>query len=111
METAESSTACYRNEVGYADGSGLADVQELTVQFEGDRASGSYDWLPAEKDQRRGRFDGTLAGETIQATYRFEQEGFDDTAQIQITLSDDQAVVSGGPDELGLATTLPRVTC
>jgi uncharacterized membrane protein len=90
---------------------GTGDVQLLAVEVQGLFAQGKYDWLPAEKDARRGTFDGVLDGHTVHGVYEFSQEGQRDEAPIAIRLGNDEARVSGGAPELGLAATLPAVAC
>ena len=73
--------------------------------------TGSYNWLPAFKDQRKGNLKGTISGEIITAQYTFMQEGKEETASLEIYLSETEAVISGGAPELGLNATLPHVEC
>ncbi len=99
---------CFRNE--YSNG-GNSDVEELTVIVDGDDASGTYNWIPAYKDTRLGRFNGTFRSGNVNADYEYEQEGQLGSTSISIVVSDKQAIVSGGPTELGLGQTLARVEC
>ena len=55
--------------------------------------SGNYNWIPAEKDQRKGTLDGTLTDNTVTAQYRFIQEGMEQTTTLKIRLMDDKAQV------------------
>ena len=48
------------------------------------RAVGDYNWLPAFKDQRLGKFEGQIDGEAISASYEHSQEGQSQVAQILI---------------------------
>ncbi|MAU70699.1 MAG: hypothetical protein CML04_01265 [Pseudozobellia sp.] len=102
---------CFRNEYAYNDSSGLKDVEELNLTILDGKVNGSYNWLPAEKDQRKGDFTGTLTGDIIKATYTFSQEGTESTAELTIELEDDKAIVTGGKEELGLNRTLTQVNC
>lgn len=68
----------------------------LRLEVDGLRVSGSFDWLPAEKDSRRGTLDGVLTGHTIVADYRYTQEGTTASATLRIELNDATANVSGG---------------
>ena len=92
-------------------GNGVTDVAELLITVSGASASGAYNWLPQEKDQRRGTFTGKVSGSRIAASYQFSQEGQTTTADIAITVSDTTATIEGGAPELGLAATLPKVGC
>ena len=87
------------------------DIEELIVVIDGGRATGEYNWMPAFKDARLGRFTGSLHGNTISADYAYEQEGRSATTTISIILEEDQAIVEGGPPELGLNRTLLRAAC
>lgn len=102
---------CFRNEYPFEDNSGKMDVEELTLSITGNDVTGMYNWLPAEKDQRKGTLTGSLQGNTIQAKYIFMQEGIEHSADISIQIDDNQASVSGGAPELGLASTLKKVEC
>ena len=87
------------------------DVEELIVVIDGHRVTGEYNWVPAYKDRRLGRFTGTLHGNTINADYAYQQEGQSATTAISITLEEQQATVKGGPRELGLDRSLRRAAC
>jgi hypothetical protein len=99
---------CFRNEYPIDD---TRDLEELVVEVRGSRATGEYNWLPAYKDRRVGRFTGALEEGVIDARYEYRQEGTTGTARISIALEDHRAVVRGGPPELGLERTLARVEC
>lgn len=105
---ASQSQYCFRNEYPFQD---TMDVEELIVVIDGRRATGEYNWEPAFKDRRLGRFTGSLHGNTISADYAYEQEGRSATTMISITIEEDQAIVEGGPPELGLNRTLLRTAC
>ena len=102
---------CFREETRAANAAGEPDVLSLVLVVDGDRAYGEYHWLPAEKDRREGRFEGSVAGELVTATYEFLQEGRSDTTPITIRVENSQAVVAGGDAALGLAASLPEVQC
>ncbi len=103
---------CFRNEMPYKDGSGLKDIEELNYTLlENQKVTGVYNWLPAEKDQREGTFEGTLEGNKINGMYKFQQEGIQDSTSITIMLENNQVVVSGGDEALGLSATLPKADC
>jgi hypothetical protein len=87
------------------------DVQSLTIEIDSDRAVGEYNWLPAFKDRRLGRFEGALDGQSVTASYEYTQEGQSGIATISITLESDHVVVEGGSPELGLDATIEQVDC
>ncbi len=102
---------CFRNEHPFKDAPSKQDVEELNLEIEGENVTGIYNWLPAEKDQRKGSLTGTIKDKVIQAQYTFTQEGTEKTTKIKITLAAEQATVSGGPPVLGLGATLGKVAC
>jgi len=99
---------CFRNEYPIDDN---MDVEELIVEISDNHATGQFNWIPAYKDKRLGRFSGSIQDNTITAGYDFEQEGLSDTVTITISIEEEKAVVAGGPPELGLNVTLVRVGC
>lgn len=101
---------CFRNEYPFDD-SDTNDIEELTIVVDGDRAAGEYNWRPAYKDKRLGRFSGVIQGNAISASYEFEQEGRLETTAISISIEEGQAIIEGGPPEFGLNQILPRVDC
>ncbi len=110
-EVVEEKLLCFRNEYPFEDNSGKMDVEELTLTITGNEVTGVYNWLPAEKDQRKGNLTGTLDGNSIKAKYIFMQEGIENSADINIQIDDNQASVSGGAPELGLQSTLKKAEC
>ena len=111
-ETAETSEEfCFKNEYPYKDGSDMADVMELNFTVNGNDVTGEYNWLPAEKDQRKGSFTGKKSGNNVSGKYVFMQEGIEDTVDISIQLSGDEAQVNGGDASLGLNATLEKIDC
>lgn len=102
---------CFRNEYSFPDSAENIDVLKLDLQIKGDSVTGNYNWLPALKDQRNGTLEGTIQNKTINATYRYLQEGMEDTAQITIVLKDDMAIVTGDNPESGLDTEVAKIDC
>lgn len=102
---------CFSNAHAFDDGTGAKDIEELVVVIDGTRAIGEYNWIPAYKDRRLGRFDGLFENGSITARYSFEQEGQSGTTVISIMIAEKHAIVSGEPPELGLDSTLARVDC
>jgi hypothetical protein len=92
-------------------GAGVSDSEELLVEIENRNATGEYNWIPQMKDARRGFYNGTVSGRTVNAEYRFTQEGMAQSAGITIILSADRAVVTGVTADAGLDSTLPQVPC
>jgi hypothetical protein len=112
--TAETTTPerfCFRNEFPFADNPSMKDIQELILSVEGDDVTGTYNWLPAEKDQRKGSLKGTIVNSTIHAEYTFMQEGVESATMIKIVFDEAKAEVSGGTSELGLDASMKKVAC
>lgn len=116
--TVSTKTECFRNETGYTDDSDKKDIEELVLkieyQNENKKVTGVYNWLPAEKDQRRGTFEGILKDDIISANYIFMQEGIQDTVAITILLENNKVTINSihpENEELGLKTTIAKVDC
>lgn len=102
---------CFRNEYPFPDSTENIDVINLDLQIKGDSVTGNYNWLPALTDQRNGTLEGTIQNKTINATYRYMQEGVEDTAEITIVLKDDKAIVTGDNPQSGLDTEVAKIDC
>jgi hypothetical protein len=76
-----------------------ADYDQLKITIEGNRAYGIYNWLPYEKDARRGSFVGTIKNNVITATYVYTQEEIYTGIAIEILLTNNNARVTS--KELG----------
>lgn len=47
-------------------------------------------WLPYQKDSRKGTLDGTIINDTIHATWTFMQEGMKDTLKLNFLFKKSQ---------------------
>jgi len=101
---------CFRNENPHTDTKDK-DVVELYFEVRGESARGTYNWLPALKDQRRGKFRGMIKDNVIKGEYNFTQEGTSQTARIDITVKENEVVVKGFDPALGLDATIKKVEC
>lgn len=110
-ETLATEELCFRNEYPFPDSTENIDVLKLDLQIKGDSVTGNYNWLPALKDQRNGTLAGTIENKTINATYRYMQEGIEDTAEITIVLEEDKAIITGDNPESGLNTEVAKIPC
>ena len=90
---------CFLSVVGGAKVQGkiLQDSLVLKIKIRDDKVSGTYNWIPAEKDVRKGKFDGKKNGSTILGDYFFEQEGKKQTQPIRIELYERFAKVVTNP--------------
>lgn len=111
QKTEVNKTHCFRNEYNFADEPGVKDVQEIQLSINGDKVTGTYNWLPAYKDQRKGSLQGIIRNDTIICQYNFSQEGIEDSANLKIVLINKKAIISGGKVELGLNTTISEIDC
>lgn len=102
---------CFKNEYPFQDNPSIKDVLELTLNIEGKNVTGTYNWLPAEKDERKGSLDGVIEDKRITAQYRFLQEGIEDSTKLIILINNQKAEVSGGAPELGLNASISSVDC
>jgi len=102
---------CFKNEFPFQDNPSMKDIEELTLIIEGKKINGTYNWLPAEKDQRKGSLTGTIKDKVIDAQYTFTQEGNENTVLLKINIYADKAVIKGGKFELGLNATIKKIDC
>jgi hypothetical protein len=110
-DEAEKITLCFRNENPHHNMPTLKDIEELNLFLKNGKVTGTYNWLPAEKDKREGSLSGSINTNVIKALYTFEQEGIKDTTLIKIVLLNNKAVITGGSLELGLNTTIDKIDC
>ena len=101
---------CYKNEYPFAGGEEM-DVLELRLEIHGDSIYGTYHWLPAYKDQRRGIVKGIRKDALIAVSNFYTQEGIKDSAELILTLKDSSVVIEGRSREAGLAATIAQVAC
>lgn len=47
-------------------------------------------WLPYQKDSRKGKLDGIIKNDTIRATWSFMQEGMKDTLKLNFQFKNSQ---------------------
>jgi len=76
-----------------------ADYDQLKITIKGKKVFGIWNWLPYEKDSRKGSFVGTIENNRITATYVYVQEEIYEGIEIEILLMKDYARVSS--KELG----------
>jgi hypothetical protein len=70
----------------HADGTQGQDTTSVNMLINGDKVTGKMNWLPKEKDSRRGTISGTLQGNAIKAVWAFAQEGTKDTMTVEFQL-------------------------
>jgi len=72
------------------DGKSNRDSTSIELVIKGNKVSGQMNWMPYQKDSRKGKLDGVIAGDTIKATWTFMQEGMTDTLGLKFKLDKDQ---------------------
>lgn len=106
------------------------DEAKLSIDVRGTVVIGEFYWLPAEKDQKTGIFEGTISGptnnRTISAFWKAYGEGAMNTEELIIKLDDTTAKVGFGemiegpsdgiwryryPEALSFAPTLQQTDC
>ena len=106
---------CYENVTDYTDGSKMKDVTKLnlSINYGDGTVKGIYNYLPAEKDQRLGKIEGSLWKGAISAKYTFEQEGEKESVNLRIHLDENKAVIEGAEKDkgLGVSGTIKEVPC
>jgi hypothetical protein len=102
---------CFQNEYPFQDNPSIKDIQELTLSIEGEQVTGDYNWLPAQKDQRKGSLTGTIKNNIINAQYRYLQEGIEGVTELTIILNNEKAEITGGAPELGLNASIAKIDC
>lgn len=66
------------------------DSTSIELVVNGDKVTGIMNWLPYQKDARKGKLDGKLHGDTARVTWSFMQEGMTDTLNLNFLLKKDQ---------------------
>jgi hypothetical protein len=82
------SSLCFLRTAGKAN----RDSTSIELVIKGDKVSGQMNWLPYQKDSRKGTLDGMIKGDSIQAKWSFMQEGMQDTINLKFKLNNDQLV-------------------
>ncbi|WP_184550437.1 hypothetical protein [Mucilaginibacter sp. FT3.2] len=70
----------------YTDGTHAQDTTMVNIHINHNKVTGTINWLPKEKDARKGTLNGTLTGNTINAVWAFNQEGSADTMHVEFRL-------------------------
>ena len=84
------------------EGKAKQDSTSIELVIKGERVTGQMNWLPYQKDSRKGTLDGVIKGDLIQAKWSFMQEGMLDTINLKFKLDKDQ--LTQKPLKLNLKT-------
>lgn len=74
----------------HTDGAAGQDTTAIHLVINANKVSGDMNWLPKEKDRRKGTLTGILDGDKIKAVWSFMQEGQTDTLGVAFKLSSQQ---------------------
>lgn len=69
------------------EGSNNQDTTAVHLVINAGKVTGEMQWIPKEKDARKGTLEGTIAGNDIKAVWTFSQEGMKDTLGVAFQLS------------------------
>ncbi len=72
------------------EGTSNQDTTAVHLIINASKLSGEMQWLPKEKDARKGTLSGTISGNDIKAVWTFMQEGAKDTMAVAFQLSQQQ---------------------
>lgn len=70
----------------HTDGTAAQDTTTVNMLINGNKVTGKMNWLPKEKDARKGTIEGKLSGNAIKAVWTFAQEGSKDTMTVEFQL-------------------------
>lgn len=62
------------------------DSTSVELLVKDNKVTGHLNWMPYQKDSRKGTLEGTLKNDTIRATWSFMQEGMKDTLDVNFLL-------------------------
>ena len=82
-------TLCFEEKVG-------KDLTTVRFTIEGNKVTGSMEWLPYEKDQARGTLSGEKMGNEIVADYEYMIEGSNQLEEKIFVLEGDKLLVKSG---------------
>ena len=98
---------CFMSETPWKDPSpefkDAADIIRLEITITNKDVYGIYNWIPYAKDSKIGSFIGTVENKKITAKYVYQQEGIYTAEDIEIVLTDTNAVLNG--------INIPKITC
>jgi len=62
------------------------DSTSIELVIKNNKVTGIMNWLPYQKDSRKGTLSGTINHDRVQATWSFMQEGMKDTLNLRFKL-------------------------
>ncbi|MDP9079409.1 MAG: hypothetical protein M3O71_18410 [Bacteroidota bacterium] len=64
----------------------VKDTTSIELVTKDTKVTGEMNWLPYQKDSRKGTLNGVVKGDTINAVWSFMQEGMKDTLNLKFVL-------------------------
>ena len=74
------------------EGKKSQDSTTIELAIKNNKVAGQMNWLPYQKDSRRGTLTGTANGDTINAVWSFMQEGMKDTIGLKLVLNGNRLI-------------------
>lgn len=72
------------------EGNTNQDTTSIELVIKDNKVSGLMNWMPYQKDSRKGKLQGTIQNDSIQAVWSFMQEGMTDTINLQFKIDNNQ---------------------
>jgi len=72
------------------EGKSSQDSTSVELVIKDNKISGQMNWMPDQKDSRKGTLEGTIKGDSINAVWSFMQEGMKDTLSLKFKLSNNE---------------------
>ncbi|MBD1431443.1 hypothetical protein H8B06_01285 [Sphingobacterium sp. DN00404] len=72
------------------EGADQQDTTTVKLIINADKVEGEMNWIPKEKDRRKGVLVGTITGDEITAVWRYMQEGMNDSMAVAFKFAPDQ---------------------
>ena len=98
---------CFMSETPWKDPTpefiNAIDIVRLEITVTGKNVYGIYNWIPYGKDAKIGSFVGTIENKKIKAKYVYQQEGVYAAEDIEIVLTDTNAVLN--------RVNIPKIIC
>ncbi|MCO5947094.1 hypothetical protein [Mucilaginibacter flavidus] len=69
------------------EGTKNQDSTTIELAIKNNKVTGQMNWLPYQKDSRKGTLTGTAKGDTVNAVWSFMQEGMTDTIGLKLVLN------------------------
>jgi hypothetical protein len=79
-------TMCFQR----VEGKSNQDTSTINLLIDGNAVLGNFNWIPFEKDSRKGTIKGTKDGDIIKGVWTFMQEGTNDSLAVEFKLSGDE---------------------